>query len=184
MPHSFQFIHGFPALWIPRLDGPGPNGDQRGIVPSFCGCYNRRMLLAFFVDSLAPALRPPRPPNPFPQSCFPPLCLYCCSGFFSQVRDLTSVPAEFCKFLLDKPLRYYYYYLSLTIQPIFYLLIHSSNLWYLTVRQGVKNFAKVKVLPLHPQIQIFCHRKQLDWSSSWQPHADSCSFHQESWERA
>lgn len=53
-----------------------------------------------------------------------------------------------------------------------------------TVRKGVKSFAEVKVLPLYPQIQTFCHRRQSDWSSSWQTHADSCSSHHESWEAA
>lgn len=150
---------------------------ERDCLPSFCGCYNRRMLLVFFADSLAPALHPPRPPNPFPQSCFPPLCLYCCWGFSLPRWGTWYLSVlNFVKFPLDKPLRYYYYhYLSLTIQPNFfiYLVIHSSktvvsHLGYEnTVRQSVKSFAKGKVLPLHPQIQTFWNRRLLDWSNSW-----------------
>lgn len=78
-------------------------------------------------------------------------------------EGLDVCPCWILWFLLDNPLRYYYYYyLSLTIQTIFYLssypLIQTvvSHLGCKnTVRQGVKSFSKVKMLPLHPQIHTF-----------------------------
>lgn len=124
-----------------------------------------RILLAFFAGSLCSCFMSTKASRSFSTELLPttlPACIVApASSFPSEGLDICPC-WNFVKFVLDKLLSYYYLTnFLLSSQPLIQTVV--SHLGYKnTARQGVKSFAKVKVLPcIHKFRQLVIEGNQI-----------------------